>query len=72
MVRITDSCVMSSCLVPLKDHRQVGRYTLNLSRLKRRLANVVWKLEERLPHQMSSLSLNHGSKLRFPLPKAVV
>ncbi|GFW65787.1 hypothetical protein TNCV_586131 [Trichonephila clavipes] len=40
-----------------------GRGTLNMSRLKHPAVGVVWKLGEEVPAQLSSSSLNHGSKL---------
>ncbi|GFV51526.1 hypothetical protein TNCV_2908291 [Trichonephila clavipes] len=39
--------------------------------LKRPLVCVVWKLGEVVPAQVSSSSLDRGSKLRGPSPKAV-
>ncbi|GFT60891.1 hypothetical protein TNCV_3616121 [Trichonephila clavipes] len=48
-----------------------GRCKLNLLRLKRLLVGVVWKLGEKVPDQMSSTSLNHGSKLRASSPKSL-
>ncbi|GFX49104.1 hypothetical protein TNCV_3077221 [Trichonephila clavipes] len=42
-----------------------------MSRLKRPPISVVWKLEEGVPAQVSSTSLDHGSKLRDPSPKAL-
>ncbi|GFV45566.1 hypothetical protein TNCV_4240901 [Trichonephila clavipes] len=48
-----------------------GRCRLNLSKLKRPLVGVVWKLERELPAQMSSSSLYRGSKLRGPFLKAI-
>ncbi|GFX53138.1 hypothetical protein TNCV_361331 [Trichonephila clavipes] len=58
--------VMSSSPVPLKTHR-VGR-----SELKRHLVGVVWQLAEGVLSQVSSPSLDHGSNLRGPSPKALV
>ncbi|GFX28968.1 hypothetical protein TNCV_3030111 [Trichonephila clavipes] len=49
------------------------RCTLKLCReLKRAPVGVVWELGEGLPAQVSSSSLDHGSKLRDPSPKALV
>ncbi|GFX49126.1 hypothetical protein TNCV_3077441 [Trichonephila clavipes] len=57
---------MGSSIVPLKTRRaEGGRCTLNLSRLKHPPIDVVWKFGEwRVQAQMSSSSLDHGSKLR--------
>ncbi|GFX03673.1 hypothetical protein TNCV_2112451 [Trichonephila clavipes] len=46
----------------LQDHRE----------LKRPPVGVVWWLGEGVPDQESSSSLDHGSKLRGPSPKALV
>ncbi|GFU25219.1 hypothetical protein TNCV_3452001 [Trichonephila clavipes] len=49
-----------------------GRCTLNTSGLKVPPIGVVWKLGEEVPAQVSSSSLDHSSKRRGPLPKALV
>ncbi|GFX94370.1 uncharacterized protein TNCV_4294151 [Trichonephila clavipes] len=66
--------VMSSSPVRLKTRRVGKRCTLNLSRAQTSsfLCSVVWQLGEVVPAQVSSSSLDHGSKLRGPLPKALV
>ncbi|GFU34371.1 uncharacterized protein TNCV_1991571 [Trichonephila clavipes] len=55
-----------------KDRRVGQRCTLNLSRAETssRWCGVV--VRERVPAQVSSTSLDHGSKLRGPSPKALV
>ncbi|GFW82930.1 hypothetical protein TNCV_2209821 [Trichonephila clavipes] len=45
---------------------------LDLASLKRPPVGVVWELGEGVPAQVSSTSLDHGSKLRGPSPKALV
>ncbi|GFX25406.1 uncharacterized protein TNCV_1423901 [Trichonephila clavipes] len=64
--------VMSSILVPLKTSRVGQRCTLNLSRAETssRWCGVV--VRRGVPAQVSSTSLDHGSKLRGPSPKALV
>ncbi|GFV45863.1 hypothetical protein TNCV_2322231 [Trichonephila clavipes] len=47
-----------------------GQHTLNMSRVKHSPVGVVWKLEKGVPAQVSSSSLEHGSKLRGPRPHA--
>ncbi|GFX49727.1 hypothetical protein TNCV_3072801 [Trichonephila clavipes] len=47
-----------------------GRCVLNMSRLKRPPVGGLWKLSERMSAQVSSLSLDHSSKLRDPSPKS--
>ncbi|GFS75632.1 DUF4817 domain-containing protein [Trichonephila clavipes] len=58
---------MSSSLVPLKTHRAVRRYALNLLELKRPPAEsrrgMLRKSEDRLPTQLPSLTLDPRSKL---------
>ncbi|GFT81115.1 uncharacterized protein TNCV_955041 [Trichonephila clavipes] len=63
---------MSSIPVPLKTRRVGQRCTLNLSRAETssRWCGVV--VREGVPAQVSSTSLDHGSKLRGPSPKALV
>ncbi|GFS58766.1 uncharacterized protein TNCV_4270821 [Trichonephila clavipes] len=57
--------------VPLKTHRVGQRYTLNLSRAEMS-SHWCGSLERGVPAQVSSTSLDHGSKLRGPSPKALV
>ncbi|GFX31387.1 uncharacterized protein TNCV_2062031 [Trichonephila clavipes] len=66
--------VMSSNPVPLKTRRVGQRCTLNLSRAQTssRWSGVVFELGEVVPGQVSSSSLDHGSKSRSPSPKALV
>ncbi|GFX33747.1 hypothetical protein TNCV_3961561 [Trichonephila clavipes] len=52
---------------PCREHK----CTLNMSRLKRPPIGEVWKFGERVAVQVSSLSLDHGSKFRGPSPKAL-
>ncbi|GFU49507.1 uncharacterized protein TNCV_1590551 [Trichonephila clavipes] len=63
---------MSSSPVPLKTRRVGQRGTLNLSRAQTssRWCGVV--VRRVVPAQVSSSSLDHGSKLRGPSPKALV
>ncbi|GFY15201.1 uncharacterized protein TNCV_1570141 [Trichonephila clavipes] len=63
--------VTSSSPVPLKTRRVGQRCTLNLSRAETssRWCGVVG---EGVPAQVSSTSLDHGSKLCGPSPKALV
>ncbi|GFX29616.1 uncharacterized protein TNCV_4776881 [Trichonephila clavipes] len=65
--------VMSSSPVPLKTRRVGQRCTLNLSRAE---TSSPWcsvgELGNGVPAQVSSTSLDHGSKLRGPSPKALV
>ncbi|GFY35810.1 uncharacterized protein TNCV_4841871 [Trichonephila clavipes] len=65
---------MSSSLVPLKTRRVGERCTLNLWRgqTSSRWCGGVEQLGEGVPAQVSSSSLDHGSKLRGPSPKALV
>ncbi|GFT71719.1 uncharacterized protein TNCV_1081841 [Trichonephila clavipes] len=65
--------VMSSIPVPLKTRRVGQRCTLNLSRAETssRWCGVVVR-RGGVPAQVSSTSLDHGSKLRGPSPKALV
>ncbi|GFU42279.1 hypothetical protein TNCV_4554471 [Trichonephila clavipes] len=55
---------MSSSLVPLETRHAGGVCTLNLSRLKHPPVGVVWNLGKGVLAQMSSSSLDPGSKLR--------
>ncbi|GFY01196.1 uncharacterized protein TNCV_5076631 [Trichonephila clavipes] len=65
--------VMRSIPVPLKTRRVGQRCTLNLSRAETssRWCGVVVR-RGGVPAQVSSTSLDHGSKLRGPSPKALV
>ncbi|GFT11404.1 hypothetical protein TNCV_1144681 [Trichonephila clavipes] len=47
--------------------RREGRCTLNMSRLRRTLFGVMWKLGDGVPAQVSS-SFDHGKKLRGSSP----
>ncbi|GFV78545.1 uncharacterized protein TNCV_1888511 [Trichonephila clavipes] len=59
--------------VPLKTHRVGQRRTLNLSRAETSsLCCGVVVRRGGVPAQVSSASLDHGSKLRGPSPKALV
>ncbi|GFX41228.1 uncharacterized protein TNCV_2219261 [Trichonephila clavipes] len=71
--RIVDGFVTSSSPVPLKTRRVGQRCTLNLSRAETssRWCGVVVR-RGGVPAQVSSTSLDHGSKLRGPSPKALV
>ncbi|GFU34636.1 uncharacterized protein TNCV_1993551 [Trichonephila clavipes] len=64
--------VTGSSLVPLKIRHVGQRCTLNLSRAETssRWCGVV--VRRGVPAQVSSTSLDHGSKLRGPSPKALV
>ncbi|GFV93510.1 uncharacterized protein TNCV_1988241 [Trichonephila clavipes] len=64
--------VTSSSPVPLKTRRVGQQCMLNLSRVETssRWCGVVGR--RGLPAQVSSTSLDHGSKLRGPSPKALV
>ncbi|GFT79167.1 uncharacterized protein TNCV_3095141 [Trichonephila clavipes] len=66
--------VMSSSPVPLKTRRVGQRCTLSLSRAETSSCwcGVVRLLGEGLPAQVSSTSLDNGSKLRGPSPKVLV
>ncbi|GFX50593.1 uncharacterized protein TNCV_2721801 [Trichonephila clavipes] len=63
---------MSSSPVPLKTRRVGQRWSLNLSRAETsfRWCGVV--VRRRVPTQVSFTSLDHGSKLSGPSPKALV
>ncbi|GFT41431.1 retrovirus-related Pol polyprotein from transposon TNT 1-94 [Trichonephila clavipes] len=71
--RIVAGFVTSSSPVPLKTRRVGQRCTRNLSRAETssRWCGVVVRRGE-VPAQVSSTSLDHGSKLRGPSPKALV
>ncbi|GFU72081.1 uncharacterized protein TNCV_2976661 [Trichonephila clavipes] len=70
--RIVACLVTSSSPVPLKTRRVGQRCTLNLSRAETssRWCGVI--VRRGVPTQVSSTSLDHGSKLRGPSPKALV
>ncbi|GFU67812.1 uncharacterized protein TNCV_4528811 [Trichonephila clavipes] len=70
--RIVACRVTRSSPVPLKTRRVGQRCTLNLSRAETssRWCGVV--VRRGVPVQVSSTSLDHGSKLRGPSPKALV
>ncbi|GFU71354.1 hypothetical protein TNCV_4280471 [Trichonephila clavipes] len=70
--RIVASLVTSSSPVPQKTHLVGQRRSLNLSRAETSSVGVVLELGEGVPAQVSSTSLNHGSKLHGPSPKALV
>ncbi|GFV21354.1 uncharacterized protein TNCV_2371111 [Trichonephila clavipes] len=65
--------VMSSSRVPLKTHRVGERCTLNLPRaqMSSRWCGVVIR-RGGVPAQVTSSSLDHGSKLQSPLPKSLM
>ncbi|GFW40839.1 uncharacterized protein TNCV_4368871 [Trichonephila clavipes] len=71
--RIVACLVTSPSPEPLKTVRVEQRCTLNLSRAETssRWCGVVGR-REGVPVQVSSTSLDHGSKLRGPSPKALV
>ncbi|GFX10008.1 uncharacterized protein TNCV_4101471 [Trichonephila clavipes] len=74
VVKVSDQGrhVMSSSPVPLKTRRVRQRCTLNLSRAE---ASSRWYgavVRRGVPAQVSSTSLDHGSKLRGPSPKALL
>ncbi|GFW59838.1 uncharacterized protein TNCV_213801 [Trichonephila clavipes] len=64
---------LNEVLIPLKTRRVGQRCTLNLSRAETssRWCGVVVR-RGGVPAQVSSTSLDHGSKLRGPSPKALV
>ncbi|GFS99461.1 uncharacterized protein TNCV_4534311 [Trichonephila clavipes] len=69
--RIVACLVTTSSPVPLKTRRVGQRCTLNLSRVE---ASSCWSgvvVRRGVPAQVSSTSLDHGSKLRSPWPKAL-
>ncbi|GFW58675.1 uncharacterized protein TNCV_378581 [Trichonephila clavipes] len=70
--RIVACLVTSSSPGPLKIHRVGQLCTLNLSRAETssRWSGVV--VGRGVPAQVSSMSLDYGSKLRGPSPKALV
>ncbi|GFX27498.1 uncharacterized protein TNCV_4995531 [Trichonephila clavipes] len=72
--RMVACLVTSLSPVPLKTRRVGQRCTLNLSRAETssRWCGVVVRRGGGVPAQVSSTSLDHGSKLRGPSPKALV
>ncbi|GFX39658.1 hypothetical protein TNCV_2104021 [Trichonephila clavipes] len=65
-VKVTDSCLAYHGFEPGTAEGppcRGGRYTLNLSMLKRPPVGVEWKLGKGVPSQVTS-SLDHGSKLQ--------
>ncbi|GFY10186.1 uncharacterized protein TNCV_2628651 [Trichonephila clavipes] len=69
--RIVAGLVTSSSPVPLKTRRVEERCMLNL--LKAQTSSRWYGSKERgVPAQLSFTSLDHGSKLRGPSPKALV
>ncbi|GFW66736.1 uncharacterized protein TNCV_1371681 [Trichonephila clavipes] len=75
MVKVPDRGwrVTSSSRVPLKAHRVGELCTLNLSRaqMSSRWSGVVVR-RGGVEAQVTTSSLDHGSKLRSPSPKALV
>ncbi|GFW77572.1 uncharacterized protein TNCV_2499641 [Trichonephila clavipes] len=69
--RIMACFITSSSPVPLKTCRVGQRCMLNLSRVEMS-SHWCGHLEREVPAQVSSTSLDHGSKLRGPSPKALV
>ncbi|GFU61916.1 hypothetical protein TNCV_4826851 [Trichonephila clavipes] len=61
---------MSSSPVPLKAPRVGERCAVNLSRAY--TSSGWWDVAQGVPAQVSSSSLDHGSKLRGLSPKALV
>ncbi|GFW24061.1 uncharacterized protein TNCV_4951051 [Trichonephila clavipes] len=70
--RIVACLVMSLSPVPLKTRRVAQRCTLNLSRAQTSSRWCGMVVRSWVPAQVSSTSLDHGSKLRDPSPKALV
>ncbi|GFX69472.1 uncharacterized protein TNCV_380411 [Trichonephila clavipes] len=71
--RIVAVFITSSSTIPLQTRRVVQRCMLNLSRAETssHWCGVVVR-KGGVPAQVLSTSLDHGSKLRDPLPKALV
>ncbi|GFW80688.1 hypothetical protein TNCV_3235401 [Trichonephila clavipes] len=69
--RIVAGLVTSSSPVPLKTHHVGQRCTLNLSRAEMS-SRGCGSWERKVPAQVSSTSLDHGSKLRGMSLKALV
>ncbi|GFV98106.1 uncharacterized protein TNCV_4448661 [Trichonephila clavipes] len=70
--RIVTCFVTSSIPVPLKTHRAGQRCMLNLSRAETSSHWCGVVVRRGVPAQVSSTSLDYGSKLRGPSPKALV
>ncbi|GFX50776.1 uncharacterized protein TNCV_2723601 [Trichonephila clavipes] len=70
--RIVACHVTSSSPVPLKTRPIGQRCTLNLSRAETSSHWCGVVVRRGVPAQVSSTSLDHGSKLRGPSPKALV
>ncbi|GFT89440.1 uncharacterized protein TNCV_4387211 [Trichonephila clavipes] len=70
--RIVAGLVMSSSPVPLKTRRVGERCTLNMSRAQTSSRWCDAIVRRGMPAQVSSTSLDHGSKLSAPSPKAHV
>ncbi|GFW52274.1 uncharacterized protein TNCV_2427211 [Trichonephila clavipes] len=70
--RIVACLVTCSSPVPLKTRRVGQRCTLNLSRAETSSRWCGEVVRRGVPAQVSSTSLDHGSKLRGPSPKALV
>ncbi|GFW86837.1 uncharacterized protein TNCV_2809921 [Trichonephila clavipes] len=70
--RIVAGFVTSSNPVPLKTRRVGQRCTLNLSRAETSSRRCGVVVRRGVTAQVSSTSLDHGSKLRGPSPKALV
>ncbi|GFX02299.1 hypothetical protein TNCV_2284681 [Trichonephila clavipes] len=68
--RVVTGLDTSSSPAPLKPRRVGERCTLICRELKPPLVGVV--VRRGVPAQVSSTSLDHGSKLRGPSPKALV
>ncbi|GFW97439.1 uncharacterized protein TNCV_4991151 [Trichonephila clavipes] len=64
--------IMSSSPVRLKTHRVRKPCTLNLSRTETSSRWCSVLVRRGVPAQVSSTSLDHGSKLHGPSPKALV
>ncbi|GFT29138.1 hypothetical protein TNCV_3587491 [Trichonephila clavipes] len=68
VVKIMDSWLACHEFEPSTTEDPPGkgyRCTLNMSRFKRSLVGVLGKLGEEMPAQVSSSSLDYGSKLRI-------
>ncbi|GFX62474.1 hypothetical protein TNCV_413161 [Trichonephila clavipes] len=73
VVKVTDSWLAYHEFEPCTAENPLcrRRCTLNMSMLKHAFVGAVWKLGEGVPAQVSSSSLDHGSKLGGPSPKAL-
>ncbi|GFU94496.1 uncharacterized protein TNCV_2644821 [Trichonephila clavipes] len=70
--RIVTGLVTSSSPLPLKTRRVGQRCTLNLSRAQTSSPWCDVVVRRGVPAQVSSSSLDHGSKLRGPSPKVLL